>query len=196
MVDPIDGTRDFIAGDDGYAVMIGLCVDGRPQVGALAMPATGMVYAGIAGGAGLEADARRDAARPCGPPRWPAPPGIRLVASKSHRTRNIDAFRQALGIEDEMNVGSVGVKVGLVADGSRDLYVYPGSPHQALGRLRARGDPARRRAAGSPTCAGSGWSTPARICTTGAASWPPTAPCTTGCCARWPTCWPPSPCPR
>src|SRR6185369_5566228 len=54
------------------------------------------------------------------------PPGIRLVASKSHRTRDVDRFRRALSIEDEVNIGSVGVKVAMVADGSRDLYVYPG----------------------------------------------------------------------
>jgi 3'(2'), 5'-bisphosphate nucleotidase len=126
MVDPIDGTRDFIAGDDGYAVMIGLCVEGRPQVGALAMPATGIVYAGIAGGPGYKQ--LPDGSRaPLRTSSRSAPPGIRLVASKSHRTPNIDAFNKALAIEDELNVGSVGVKVGLVADGSRDLYVYPGS---------------------------------------------------------------------
>ncbi len=126
MIDPIDGTRDFINGDDGYAVMIGLCVDGRPRVGALAMPATGVAYAGIAGGPGWKQlpDGTRTPLRTS---TLAAPPGIRLVASKSHRTRNIDAFCRALGITDEMNVGSVGVKVGLVADDTRDLYVYPGS---------------------------------------------------------------------
>jgi 3'(2'), 5'-bisphosphate nucleotidase len=126
MVDPIDGTRDFIAGDDGYAVMIGLCVDGRPKVGALAMPATGVTYGGIAGGSGWK-QLPGGSRLPLSTSTLAAPPGIRLVASKSHRTRNIDAFRRALSIEDELNVGSVGVKVGLVADGSRDLYVYPGS---------------------------------------------------------------------
>src|SRR4051794_919139 len=49
MVDPIDGTRDFIAGDDGFAVMIGLCIDGRPRLGVLAMPSNGDLYAGIVG---------------------------------------------------------------------------------------------------------------------------------------------------
>jgi 3'(2'), 5'-bisphosphate nucleotidase len=126
MVDPIDGTRDFIAGDDGYAVMIGLCVDGRPQVGALALPATGVLYAGTSGGGGWKQlpDGSRSPLRTS---TLSAPPGIRLVASKSHRTPDIDAFRRALAIENEINVGSVGVKVGLVADASRDLYVYPGS---------------------------------------------------------------------
>ena len=41
MVDPIDGTRDFIAGDSGFVVMIGLAIDGRPAVGAVGHPLTG-----------------------------------------------------------------------------------------------------------------------------------------------------------
>ena len=128
MVDPIDGTRDFIIGDDGFAVMIGLCVDGRPKVGVVSQPVTGKTYSGVAGvGAWLE---RRDAAG--APPAAlrttiiDGPPGIRLVASKSHRTPRVDAVRKALAIEDEMNVGSVGLKIGLVAEAARDLYVYTG----------------------------------------------------------------------
>ena len=128
MVDPIDGTRDFILGDDGFAVMIGLCIEGRPMVGAVSQPVTGKTYTGIVGvGAWLD---RREAP---GAPRLELrtsvlerPPGIRLVASKSHRTPRVDAVRKALSIEDEMNVGSVGLKIGLVAESLRDLYVYTG----------------------------------------------------------------------
>lgn len=125
MVDPIDGTRDFIRGEDGYAVMIGLSVNGRPQVGVVSQPPTGITWAGSVGeGAWRE---ERDGARtPLHPSQRKEPPGIRLVASKSHRTRDIDLFRKALGIDDEINVGGVGLKVAMVADGSRDLYVYPG----------------------------------------------------------------------
>jgi 3'(2'), 5'-bisphosphate nucleotidase len=134
MVDPIDGTRDFIAGDDGFAVMIGLCIDGRPRLGVLAMPSNGDLYAGIvgAGGAGSPGtggwkEAADGTRVPLSTSRLGGPPGIRLVASKSHRTGNVDVFRKALGIEDEFNVGSIGVKVAMVADARRDLYVYPGS---------------------------------------------------------------------
>ena len=128
MVDPIDGTRDFILGDDGFAVMIGLCVEGRPMVGVVSQPTSGKTYCGIAGvGAWLE---RRDALHQ--PPALlrtstiDGPPGIRLVASKSHRTPRVDAVRKALAIEDEMNIGSVGLKIGLVSESLRDLYVYTG----------------------------------------------------------------------
>jgi 3'(2'), 5'-bisphosphate nucleotidase len=51
---------------------------------------------------------------------------IRMVASKSHRTPTIDKVREELGISDELNIGSVGLKLGLIAEGARDLYVNPG----------------------------------------------------------------------
>jgi 3'(2'), 5'-bisphosphate nucleotidase len=98
------------------------------------MPSNGDLYAGVVGpgGAGSagtggwkeSADGTRV---PLGTSPLSGPPGIRLVASKSHRTGNVDAFRRALQIDDEFNVGSIGVKVAMVADARRDLYVYPGS---------------------------------------------------------------------
>lgn len=126
MVDPIDGTRDFINGDDGFAVMIGLVVDGRPAVGVVSQPPTRITWAGAVGVEAWResADGRREPLRPS---TLAEPRDIRLVASKSHRTREVDRFRDKLHIADELNVGGVGLKVGLVADGSRDLYVYPGS---------------------------------------------------------------------
>jgi 3'(2'), 5'-bisphosphate nucleotidase len=130
MVDPIDGTRDFIAGDDGFCVMIGLCIDGRPRLGVLALPSTGELYAAVVDqqGQGVGFRESADGTRTAlGTSTIAGPPGIRLVASKSHRTRDVDTFRQALGIDDEVNVGSIGVKVAMVADARRDLYVYPGS---------------------------------------------------------------------
>ena len=125
MVDPIDGTSDFIAGDTGFVVMIGLVVDGRPRVGAVAHPLTGLVYGGVAS-VGAWRVAPDGARTPLRTSKLAGPPGIRLVASKTHRTPRVDAIKQALGITDELNVGSVGLKIGLVSEGSRDLYVYTG----------------------------------------------------------------------
>jgi len=50
---------------------------------------------------------------------------VRLVVSKSHRGKNIDTIKSALGINTEFNIGSVGLKLGLIALGERDLYVNP-----------------------------------------------------------------------
>jgi 3'(2'), 5'-bisphosphate nucleotidase len=125
MVDPIDGTRDFIMGQNGFVVMVGLVVDGRPRVGAVAHPPTGRVYAGVAG-QGSRVTGPDGARTPLHTSSLARPPGIRLVASKSHRTGRIDAVKSALGIADEMNLGSVGLKIGLVCEAARDLYVYTG----------------------------------------------------------------------
>lgn len=125
MVDPIDGTSDFILGDTGFAVMIGLCVNGRPVLGAVSQPSTGKTYSGVVGrGAWLQRDEQPPVAIRTS--TLPGAPGIRLVASKSHRTPRIDAIRRSLDIQDEINVGSVGLKIGLVAEAARDLYIYTG----------------------------------------------------------------------
>jgi 3'(2'), 5'-bisphosphate nucleotidase len=125
MVDPIDGTSDFILGDTGFVVMIGLAVDGRPAVGAIAHPLSDRVFGGIVG-AGAWVEAPDGGRAPLHTSAIDQPPGIRLVASKSHRTNRIDAAKRALQITDELNVGSVGLQIGLVASAERDLYVYTG----------------------------------------------------------------------
>jgi 3'(2'), 5'-bisphosphate nucleotidase len=125
MVDPIDGTSDFILGDTGFVVMIGLVIDGRPMVGAVAHPLSEKVYGGIVGGGAWVEDSQ-GARTPLHTSTIARAPGIRLVASKTHRTPRIDKIKKALQIEDEMNVGSVGLKIGLVSEAVRDLYVYTG----------------------------------------------------------------------
>ena len=125
MVDPIDGTSDFILGDTGYAVMIGLCVAGRPVLGVVSQPTSGKTYSAVVGqGAWLQRGEQPPASMRTS--TLAGAPGIRLVASKSHRTPRIDAIRRALDIKDEINIGSVGLKIGLVAEANRDLYVYTG----------------------------------------------------------------------
>ena len=125
MVDPIDGTRDFVAGDSGFVVMIGLAVDGLPTVGAVGHPLSGQVYGGAVG-AGAWREAAPGDRTPLHTSTLSQPPDIRLVASKSHRTSRIDAVKSALQITDEINVGSIGLKIGLVSEALRDLYVYTG----------------------------------------------------------------------
>jgi len=130
MVDPIDGTRDFIRGRDGFSVMIGLCESARPVLGVVYQPVGDRLYTAVRGEGAwfsqLGAAPTRLAVSTIGDPAQ-----IRLVASKSHRTAVIDQVRARLGISDEFNVGSVGLKLGLIARGERDLYVNPSSKSSA-----------------------------------------------------------------
>lgn len=130
MIDPIDGTKDFIAGRDGFSTMIGLVVGDRPALGVVYQPARERLYYAVRGSGCFVVEASG------APERLSVSTvdqldAIRMVASASHRDAVIDDVKQALGVKDEVNIGSVGLKLGLIARGERDLYVNP----QGLSKL-------------------------------------------------------------
>jgi 3'(2'), 5'-bisphosphate nucleotidase len=127
-VDPIDGTRDFIRGAAGFATMIGLAIGGNPRLGVVYQPIGERSFWSV-GDRAWVSDAAGERPLRCAPTADLAE--IRLVASKSHRTAKIDDVKNALGIADELNIGSVGLKVALIALGDRDLYVNPSSQSKA-----------------------------------------------------------------
>ncbi len=128
LVDPIDGTKDFIRGEDGYSVMIGLVIQGKPTVGVVYQPAIDRLYYGTPEGAYVTylGQTHRLAVSPVA-----AASEARLVASKSHRSADIDRVKHELGISNELNIGSVGVKLCVIAHGIRDLYVSPATKTKA-----------------------------------------------------------------
>jgi 3'(2'), 5'-bisphosphate nucleotidase len=92
-------------------------------------PAGDRLYTATPAGAWIQIDGEAPQRLQVSDVRTPAE--IRMVASKSHREAVIDQVRAELGITDELNVGSVGLKLGLIARGERDLYVNP-SGHSKL----------------------------------------------------------------
>jgi 3'(2'), 5'-bisphosphate nucleotidase len=119
LVDPLDGTREFLSGNGEFTVNIALIEDGAPVAGVVLAPALGRLWWGAAGaGAGfLAADgaSRPVAARP------PPPGGLVAVASRSHRDAETEAFLAGLPIAGLRSVGS-SLKFCLVAAGEADLY--------------------------------------------------------------------------
>jgi 3'(2'), 5'-bisphosphate nucleotidase len=128
LIDPIDGTKDFIQGTDGFAVMIGLVKGGRPVMGVVHIPAQQRTYWGTPEGAFVKVG---DATTRLVVSDVAAVADARLVASKSHRSTDIDRVKTELGIKDELNIASVGAKLGLIACGVRDLYVNPATKTKA-----------------------------------------------------------------
>ena len=129
LVDPIDGTKDFIRGEDGYSVMIGLVSDGRPVLGVVHQPVLERTFYATPDGAWVVVGGGAPA--PLAVSAVARAAEARLVASRSHRTPDIDRVKERLGIGDEQNVGSVGVKLCLIAAGVRDLYVNPAAKTKA-----------------------------------------------------------------
>jgi 3'(2'), 5'-bisphosphate nucleotidase len=125
IVDPLDGTREFIDRIAEFSVMVGLAVDGRAVLGAVYQPAADRLFAGEPGiGAWVVEDAGHDprAAR-LGIGKLHAP--LRFVRSRSHPDERIRRLESALGEVEIILSGSAGSKCALVASGAADLYVHP-----------------------------------------------------------------------
>jgi 3'(2'), 5'-bisphosphate nucleotidase len=125
LIDPIDGTREFLARSTEFTINIALVVDGAPIVGAVAAPAQGRVW--FAGAESFMADAAPGGALPA-PESWrrlqtrkaPAQ-GLTALVSKSHLDAETVAFLSRLQIADRMSVGS-SLKFCAIAEGVADVY--------------------------------------------------------------------------
>lgn len=121
IVDPLDGTKEFLAENGEFSIMVGLAIDGAAAIGAVYQPAADRLFLGAIGvGAWVETGGERRAL--VAPP---AGPQMRLVGSRSHADPLTTRIVERLGIEDVVPSGSVGVKCGLIALGRRNLYVHP-----------------------------------------------------------------------
>jgi 3'(2'), 5'-bisphosphate nucleotidase len=122
LVDPLDGTKEFISRNGDFTVNIALVRGGIPEIGVVYAPARDVIYGGLPGGAfmarideyGEAADRRTIQVRPPHPP-------LRIVASRSHRTPETEAFIAAYPGAETVSVGS-SLKFCLLAAGEADLY--------------------------------------------------------------------------
>jgi len=121
-VDPLDGTKEFIAQNGEFSIMIGLALEGRAKLGVVYQPALDKLYTGIVGqGATLEHDRRE---RPLHVSSIASPSELKLVVSRSHRPKDIEKLMERLGITQDAPSGSVGLKIGHIAERNADLYVH------------------------------------------------------------------------
>jgi 3'(2'), 5'-bisphosphate nucleotidase len=118
-VDPLDGTREFAAGNDDFAVCIGLVRDGRPVLGVVGAPAKGCVYGGIVGRGAVKRAAGGE--QPIAA-RRPPEAGIAVVASRHHgKDPRVAPFLARWNVASTVNIGSA-LKFCLLAEGVADLY--------------------------------------------------------------------------
>jgi 3'(2'), 5'-bisphosphate nucleotidase len=123
MVDPLDGTTGFIQGNGDFAVQIGLVENGECVVAVVYQPLTGVMYrAAQRGGSWIER------------PHFPVQRAtvsdhkqlaeMRLAASRSHRSPRMNRVVTSLGFREEVQRGSVGIKVGLIVEQQCDVYIH------------------------------------------------------------------------
>ncbi len=128
VVDPLDGTKEFIAHNGEFSIMVGLAIGGHAFLGAVYQPAIDRLFAGFtSGGAWVVAGAQQSPeADRLSLPDVPEPQSpIRFVRSRSHPDERLQKLASELGQTEEVISGSVGIKCALVALGEADLYVHP-----------------------------------------------------------------------
>ena len=126
LVDPLDGTREFISRNGEFTINIALIENTKPVAGVVYAPAINRIFRGALG---LKAEqATLSADSPEASAKWqpiralPVPPkGLRVVASRSHRDAETDAFLAARDVADIVAAGS-SLKFCLIAAGEADLY--------------------------------------------------------------------------
>lgn len=121
IVDPLDGTADFIEQTDDFAVQIALTVRGRPVLGVVYLPVQEILFEAREGHGAYRVRGRERTRVTVSSVSDPAL--MCLVASRAHYSSFVRAARDELGIEQVQQAGSVGVKVGLLAQGRCDLYL-------------------------------------------------------------------------
>ena len=127
LVDPLDGTREFLAGRDEFTVNVALVVDGIPVIGLVAAPPLGLIWRGVVGrgadrlclrpgAATAEASATATIRTRTRPER-----GLIAAISRSHFDRQSQAFLDKLPVTGTIVCGS-SVKFCRIAEGGADVY--------------------------------------------------------------------------
>jgi 3'(2'), 5'-bisphosphate nucleotidase len=119
LVDPLDGTREFVRRNGEFTVNIALVHQHQPVLGVLHAPASGALYAAARGHGAWQVDEQEQATRLQAAPHAPAVP--RVLGSRSHRGKSLDGLLARLGAHELCVVGSA-LKFAWLAAGRADLY--------------------------------------------------------------------------
>lgn len=127
LVDPLDGTRELLAGRDEFTVNVAIVAGAQPRLGIIAAPAQRLVWRGIVGRGAerlrLTPGARASAAQERAVIRTRAAPhsGLSAAVSRSHLDPQTEAFLRRLPLADRRACGSA-LKFCLIAEGAADVY--------------------------------------------------------------------------
>ncbi len=124
-VDPLDGTREFVAKNGEFAVMIGLAERGKAVAGAIVAPVWKRSFFGVVGEGAWEVSSG-GVPVPIHVSQQTAPRDASIVVSRSHVSDRVASILAGLGTAEPIHHGSSGLKGVLVALGRCDVYVQPG----------------------------------------------------------------------
>lgn len=122
IIDPLDGTQDYIQNTGDYAVQIALVYQGRPVIAAVACPALEKYYSALAGmGTWVEDNTgnRRQVRVSTRSNRSE----MTIITSRNHRGKKLEEFIKILQIPAQTTMGSIGCKLSAIVEQDADLYL-------------------------------------------------------------------------
>jgi 3'(2'), 5'-bisphosphate nucleotidase len=128
LVDPLDGTKEFITGSDEYTVNIAVVTDGTPILGVVTAPAAGIAWRGIAGRGAERLPIAGGEIAPCTIHARPRAEELAAMVSRSHLDERTKAFIARFPRVKLMQCGS-SVKFCRLAEGATDLYARLAPTH-------------------------------------------------------------------
>jgi 3'(2'), 5'-bisphosphate nucleotidase len=113
IVDPLDGTREYSESREDWAVHVALAINGRAEVGSVALPLRGLLFRSDGGGESVPT--RHD--------------NLRIVVSRSRPPGEAEKVAELMGA-DVIQMGSCGAKAMAVVAGEADIYFHAGGQHE------------------------------------------------------------------
>jgi 3'(2'), 5'-bisphosphate nucleotidase len=123
IIDPIDGTAGFIKKDGDFAIQIGLAESGVPVLGVVLLPHHDRAYYAIKGNGAFLINGEAPAERLTVSTTTNFG-DVSIAVSRNHRSKKMSRIMQEFGFKREVQRGSVGLKVGLIAETTCDLYIH------------------------------------------------------------------------
>jgi 3'(2'), 5'-bisphosphate nucleotidase len=123
IIDPIDGTQGFVEKAGDFAVQIGLAIDGEPILGVVFQPTIDRLYYATKGEGCFIIDGNSPKRR-LHVSNKPHFSDFTLAVSRSHRSSRMSRLNEVFGFTKEIPHGSVGLKVGLLAQQLADIYIH------------------------------------------------------------------------
>lgn len=122
IIDPLDGTRDFIDKTGEYAVHIALAYQGRPVLAVVSIPEAEKLYYATQGN-GTFVETRNGQIKPIRVSERNTIEELYLVASRTHRDQRLQELLNRLPFKDRNYVGSVGCKISTILEKQSDVYI-------------------------------------------------------------------------
>ena len=123
IIDPIDGTAGFVKKDGDFAVQIGLAIEGEPILGVVMLPFHNVIYRAIKG-EGAFAEHLDETTNELKASQTSDFENMTLAFSRNHPSRGIKAIIAGFNFQNAVQRGSIGLKVGLIAERQADAYIH------------------------------------------------------------------------